>query len=391
MEALWPYRSFTLNKVTCCFIVLWIIVLALISGLRGGLVKAGPSQAVAGNNIALNFSRTPATNPVASGQTFTFTAVVTNQDSVSRDLRFYAAVPQGTNHVSHSANLSYSASSLNWNGTLGVNGSQTFTFTLRAESPGTGSGGDIPVAASVFNQSGGASLVSETLILDWASLLFLPVILIPDGNGGVSPTPIPSPTPEGAIKIEPNHGGNLSSENSDYATALAGSNLSGADQVDMTPEWQRPFMSFSLVQCYFLGIYTVRRAYMEFDTSAIPANFSSARVEFNNYTAWPGPPDHWVQVYQGTWTQLRSGVDYELNPAIWNAKGALIGQAQGTTGQTPVLGVVNIPKQFINAGGITRLAFTTSTEGTPAVANSCYGGQPGRGASFSIPYLYIQP
>ncbi len=358
---------------------------------RGGNEGAiSPYAITTGDNITLDFTSAYTGQGVVAGEKITFTVTITNQDVVSRNLYFYNDIPAGLLHIAHSPNLSYTTV-LTWSDVLTSAGSARFTYTLQVTE--TGNLDDIPVTARVFNQSGGAQLVSENIILSQVKYVsYLPLIFKQGDNSSPSPTP----TPVGAIKVAPVRGGTLQSQSDNYSTALAGGGfVAGSDVIDITPPAQLPYLNFSLIQCRFNDlVYIVHRNYFEFDTSSIPANFNAARLEFYHYTAYPGPPAHVVNVYRGTWTTLLLVSDTtQLDPAIWNEQGAMVGQSPGTTGSSSVLGAVNIPKSYINTGGVTKIALKTSTEGGGApLSDSCFGGgQAGLGGGISIPYLYIDP
>lgn len=106
--------------------------------------------------------------------------------------------------------------------------------------------------------------------------------------------------------------------------------------------------------------------------------------------AYPGPPAHSVNIYQGTWSQLITETN-QVRPENWAAYGALIATAPGNTQPAAVTATVTIPAAYINPGGITKFAFKSSTEGTAPAPYSCYGGADGLGASLSLPYLYLVP
>lgn len=341
---------------------------------------------------------------VTVGDTVRFTALLTNVDAISRTFVYALSIPQGTVFVAASGNLqrnSYpvgaadtTVKSLTWNGQLEPQQRQTFTFTMQITAAGTLPGGDIPVTGLVFDVDSGEELSRETVTLDWpGATLYLPVIT---RNSGPPTTPTPStptPTPLPSTgQFTATLAGMLQSQATAYDAALAGSGYVAGNEMlyDQEP-YQYPFISLSLVQCNFMElVYMVHRTYVEYDTGGI-GEFGSAYLVFRNNTAYPGPPAHSVEVYQGTWTQLLSET-HQIDPANWDAQGALIATVPGNTGALPVTATVAIPAGYVNPGGVTRFALKTSTEGNAPPLNSCFGGpNPGLGASVSLPYLYIQP
>jgi len=380
-------------------------LLAILLGLAAlGLVIFGlsPASRADDNGVSLSFSADDNGSVITTGQTINFTAILTNTDAVSRAFIFAAQVPTGTVFVAASPDLQANSypvgvsaadpvKSLAWSGSIPPQQPTVFTLTLQVASADSGPGGDIPVAALVFDAATGQELTRQTLTLDWpGSAVYLP--LIRRGNEPTpTPTVSPSPTPTPlAGQITATIAGTLHGIGGTYDEAISGVDTSGTDKLYNTQPEHYWGLSFSLTQCqYWILEYHLSRAYFEFDTTGV-GNFSRAYLEFRNETAYPGPPAHSVNIHQGTWTQLLTNT-YEIRPENWAAYGSLIATVPGHTAQLPVTATVTIPATYINRGGMTKFVFRTSTEGTAPVPYSCMGGAQGLGGGVGLPYLYIVP
>lgn len=225
----------------------------------------------------------------------------------------------------------------------------------------------------------------------------LPVVIVSNGGNTPEPTPNPvvTPPPDSTI-IEPAVAAALQSQAGDYPTALAGTgdnlfDLGGTDVISVTPPEQRKYLGHTLIQCNVFGqAYLVNRIYFEFDTTAIPENFSEAYISFENYVAWPGPPLHYVNIWLGNWSELLQPGTNETIPAVWTQYGPMLAHVQGAWNNQAEQVTIKLSRNAVNAGSITKLAFTTSTEGTAPLLYSCMGNNPALGGAFSIPYLYIK-
>ncbi|MCG3211860.1 MAG: hypothetical protein FOGNACKC_05506 [Anaerolineae bacterium] len=385
-------------------------LLAVLLGLTAvGLVifSLSPASRADDNGVSLGFNADDNGQVITAGQTIHFTAILTNTDAVTRTYIFAAQVPTGTVFVASSPNLQANSypvgvsaadpvKSLTWSGTISPAVSRLFTFTLQIDSAGIGPGGDIAVNALVFDAGGGAELSRQTITLDWpGATLYFPLIARNSGPPTPQPTSTPSPTPTplpATGQFTPTVAGGLQSQATDYNVALAGGGyVQGQDLLyDTTPDhyWA---LNLTLVQCNFMElVYMVHRDYLEYDTSGV-GSFGHAYLVFRNNMAYPGPPAHSVNIYQGTWTQLITETN-QVRPENWAAYGALIATAPGNTQPAAVTATVTIPAAYINPGGVTRFALKTSTEGAAPPLNSCFGGpNPGLGASLSLPYLYLVP
>jgi hypothetical protein len=394
-------------------------LLAILLGLTAvGLVIFGlsPASRADDNGVSLGFSADDNGQVITTGQTIHFTAILTNTDAMTRTYIFAAQVPTGTVFVAASPNLqpnSYpvgvsaadAVKSLTWAGAIPPQSQSTvFTFTLQVETSGAGSGGDIPVAALVFDADTGQELTRQTITLDWpgtAFSLYLPVLFhhqepTPTPTNTATPvqptvTPTTSPTPGNTRQITPTIAGVLQSQSDNYSTVLAGGgDVHGQDSLYKTTPNHYWALSLTLIQCQFMDIvYMVHRDYLEFDTSGV-GTFSRAYLVFRDDGGYPGPPTHSVKIYQGTWTQLLTDT-YQVRSENWGAMGNLITTVPGNPAQLPVTATVTIPSAYINPGGITKFGLKSSTEGSPPQAYSCYGGANGLGGSLGLPYLYIVP
>ena len=387
-------------------------LLAILLGLTAvGLVifSLSPASRADDNGVSLSFSADDNGQVITTGQTIHFTAVLTNTDAVSRAFIFAASVPTGTVFVAASSDLQPNTypvgatvadqiKSLTWNGAIAAGQTTAFTFTLQVESSGPLPGGDIPTIVVVFEEATGQEIARQTITLDWPGVaVYLPVIF---RQAAVSPTPTPPPlpsptptaTPVAALRqITPTIAGILQSQAETYIGAMSGTDASGNDVLSSVSPDHYWGLTLPLSQCRSEELsYRIARNYFEFDTTGA-TGFNGGYLVFRHDMAFPGPPAHAVNIYQGTWTQLLTGT-IQVQPENWAAYGDLIAAVPGHTAPLPVItSTVMIPAAYINPGGITKLAFASSTEGTPPASYSCFGGPPPLGGSTGLPYLYLVP
>ncbi|MCG3211859.1 MAG: hypothetical protein FOGNACKC_05505 [Anaerolineae bacterium] len=277
-----------------------------------------------------------------------------------------------------------------WNGEIEASGAVTLTlsYDLAAPLPAT-----IQLRALAYDGLSGEPVDEETL-----SFLTEPGQVLPAPTPRYSLTPVAIPDrPPGRV-LSPTLAAALQSQSFEsHERAVAGVNVSGADLIGLTEETlPYKFRALSLTQCYYLGVYMVNRAALEFDTRAVPPDFSGATLRLRALP--PNPGGHTLTVYAGRWEWLFGQETDETghplavtNPAAWQQHDPTPLAALPVSGPSAVIANLSLPRPAINAGGITRLLLISSDEADTPPANSCFaGGEPGLGGAITLPELFIQ-
>jgi len=197
--------------------------------------------------------------------------------------------------------------------------------------------------------------------------VFLPMM-------SVAPTPTPAPTPlppttpvTGTVQtLWPVRVVAANSQGEDYAALFNKTTVNGGDSLLLDQPGQ---IVYSLIignhTSFGYPWYRISRNYVEFDTTTVPADFEIA--QFNLATsAFPGPPAHDVAVHRGTWADGGLTVIEEYGDFLnWlDYDPTLLAILPGNAGAwTPIS--VTLPREVINPGGITKLVFRSTAEGTP--------------------------
>lgn len=277
-----------------------------------------------------------------------------------------------------------------WNGEIEASGAVTLTlvYDLAAPLPST-----IQLRAIAYDGLSGEPVDEETL-----SFLTEPGQVLPAPTPRYSLTPVAIPDrPPGRV-LSPTLAAALQSQSFEsHDRAVAGANVSGADLIGLTEEaLPYKFRALSLTQCYYLGVYMVNRAALEFDTRAVPPEFSGATLRLRALP--PNPGGHTLTVYAGRWDWLFGQETDETghplavtNPAVWQQYDPTPLATLPVSGPHAVIANLSLPRPAINAGGVTRLLLVSSDEADTPPANSCFaGGEPGLGGAITLPELFIQ-
>ncbi len=236
--------------------------------------------------------------------------------------------------------------------------------------------------------------------VDEATLTFLtePGQLLPSPTPRYSLTPVAVPDrPAGAV-LTPTLAVALQSQSfQGHDRAVQGlDSIIGSDLIRLTDdELPYKFRSLSLTQCYYLGVYFINRAALEFDTTAVPPDFNQATLRLRAMP--PNPGGHTIEVYPGQWDWiLGQGLNEEgltidtTNPAVWLHPDTPLA-AFPVTGATAVIANLPLPRTAITPGGMTRLFLASSDETDVPPEGSCFtGGPTGLGGAITLPELIVQ-
>jgi hypothetical protein len=202
--------------------------------------------------------------------------------------------------------------------------------------------------------------------------LFLPVVFGPPPTPTPQPTPLPPTTPvTGTVQtLWPVKAVGVMSSAESRDEAMNGVYAGGSDGIT---HYRSPGeVVYSLMNrkatFFDLTLYTISRSYVEFDTTTVPADFETAQFNFTSFGAYPGPPAHHVVVHRGTWTDGGlTDADSQFLPQNWYAyePAPLTVLPGGEPVWQPV--TITLPREVINPGGITRLVFRSTAEGTVPV------------------------